>query len=251
MSSPKKSKVKIRDTEAEPIRTNLAVNEAAARCSLPASMSENLRAGAADHECAEANGEESLDPSALASIRRDQQAELVAKLKASRSGGRPLAALAIKEAELQEISNARTQLVKVHKKAEDASLLAHQLSASVDTQIIGGHLAQQMRADARRLYAALESGDPVESILDRILVASTNVTLGCYQRAAATHQPNSRQVELRWALKGAEVIGNLIKLRDLRRGAGCQNVTVGSVNVGPGGQAIVGNVTAEKEEEEA
>ena len=51
-------------------------------------------------------------------------------------------------------------------------------------------------------------------------------------------------------MKGTEVVGNLIKLRDLRRGAGHQNVTVGSLKVESGGQAIVGNVNGRKTEDE-
>ena len=252
MNSPKKSKAKPRDTEAEPIQSNLAPDEAAARLPGSASMSENVRAGTADDECAEADGKESPDPSVLASIRRDRRNEVVARLKASRRGrgDRPLAQLATKEVELRETSTARAHLVAVQNKAVDPTLLGHQLSGSVDTPYASAHVRKQMRSDARRLYSAFESGDPVESIIDRVLVASTNVTLSCYERATLTQRPEARQVELRWAMKGAEVIGNLIKLRDLRRGAGPQNVTVGSVNVEPGGQAIVGNVTAKKIEDE-
>jgi hypothetical protein len=251
MISPKKTRARTRKTKVEPIQISSAAKEAAERWDQPMGTSTSDRSGTAEDQPAEANNQEALDPEFLASIRRDKQAALVAKLKleARGRGHRPLGELATKEAELLQASTATTHLVKVHNRAEDPTLLAHQLSASVDTQHTSRHLAKQMQSDARRLYAALDSGDPVESIIDRILVASTNVTLGCYQRAGSAQQSNARQVELRWGIKGAEVIGNLIKLRDSRRGAGHQNVMVGQVNVGPGGQAIVGNVNRKKEEE--
>jgi hypothetical protein len=107
-----------------------------------------------------------------------------------------------------------------------------------------------MKSDALHLYAALRSGDPIESIIDRLLVAATNAVMGSYDRAAGTDNINTRQLELRSSMKGAEVVNNLIKLRDSRRGAGHQNVTVGSLNVESGGQAIVGNVNGRKTEDE-
>ena len=172
----------------------------------------------------------------MANIRRDQQAELVFKLKTDRSrdrsrGHRPLAKLAAKEAELSETSTARAHLLAVHNQAADPTLLAYQISASVNTPHASNHLAKQMRADARRLYAALQSEDPVESIIDRLLVALTNASMGSLQRAAHPGNDKVRQVELRSGMKGAEVVVNLIKLRDGRRGAGQQNVTVGSLKV--------------------
>ena len=52
-------------------------------------------------------------------------------------------------------------------------------------------------------------------------------------------------------MKGTEVVGNLVKLHGIsRRGAGHQNVTVGSLKVESGGQAIVGHVNGRKTEDE-
>jgi hypothetical protein len=250
MTSPKRSKAKTGAT-AEPVHANLAITDAGARRDVAknAATPENRADSAEDSE---AHSKEALDREVLPSIRRDQQAELVFKLKSRRRGrdDRPLARLALKEAECQQASTARAQLLRVRNKSVDPTLVAHQLSTSVDTQITSDHLAKQMRSDAHRLYTALDSGDPIESILDRILVASTNVTLGCYQRAVSGHS-NARQVELRWGMRGAEVIGNLIKLRDSRRGSGHQNVTVGNLKVEPGGQAIVGNVNTGKTDEDS
>ena len=197
-----------------------------------------------------------LDYAALASSRRDQQAELVFKLKTDRSrdrsrGHRPLAKLAAKEVELREISTARAQLLAVHNKAADPTLLAFQISASVNTQHASGHLAKQMQADARRLYAALQSGDP-SRIHYRPAARCLNQRFDGFVAARGSPWNDKvRQVELRSGMKGAEVVGNLIKLRDGRRGAGHQNVTVGSLKVESGGQAIVGNVNGKKREDEA
>ena len=74
--------------------------------------------------------------------------------------------------------------------------------------------------------------------------------MGSYDRAAGTENIHIRQLELRSGMKGTEVAGNLIKLRDSRRGAGHQNVTVGSLKVESGGQAIVGHVNDRKTEDE-
>ncbi len=74
--------------------------------------------------------------------------------------------------------------------------------------------------------------------------------MGSYHRAASPENTNARHLELRSGMKGTEVVGNLIKLRDSRRGAGNQNVTVGSLKVESGGQAIVGNVNGRKTEDE-
>ena len=49
-------------------------------------------------------------------------------------------------------------------------------------------------------------------------------------------------MNLRYGIKGAATLADLIKLYDSRRGKGGQTVTVGKVNVEAGGQAIVGNV---------
>ncbi len=255
MKSLKKSKAKTRDaTKTEPTKANGADNTPALGSRRRASSkSEKPRAVPDQAQCGEASGKRA-DDDASATSRRDQQAELVFNLKTDRSrdrlrGHRPLAQLAAKEAELSETSTARAHLLAVDHKAVDPTLLAFQISASVNTQHTSRHLAKQMQSDARRLYAALESGDPVESIIDRLLVASTNAALSCYQRAAGP-ETKVRQVELRSAMQGTGVVGNLIKLRDGRRGTGHQNVTVGSLKVESGGQAIVGNVNAKKTEDE-
>ena len=256
MKSLKKSKAK-RDTKAEPIKANGADNAPALGSRRRASSKlEKLRAVPDQAQCGEASGKGLRDSAALASSRRDQQAELVFNLKTDRSrdrlrGHRPLAKLAAKEAEFREASTARAHLLAVDHKAVDPTLLAFQISASVNTQHASRHLAKQMQADALRLYAALQSEDPVESIIDRLVVASANASMGSYQRAANNEKTDVRHLEPRSAMKGTEVVGNLIKLRDGRRGTGHQNVTVGSLKVESGGQAIVGNVNAKKTEDEA
>jgi len=162
----------------------------------------------------------------------------------SRGNSRPLFVLATREAALQAHSAARANLPQ-GKPHPDRDLLAYQLTASVDVPF-SGHLRKKMKDDAMRLYAALDSRNVDETIENRVLVAITNATMGCFARAVATHQSQARNIDLRYGIKGAEAIGSLLKLRDARRGRGPQSVTVGTVKVESGGQAIVGNVNAGK-----
>jgi hypothetical protein len=178
----------------------------------------------------------------------DRKAEVIARMAAaSRNGNsRPLGLLARKEAELREQSAALAILPK-SKARPDPDLLVSQLTASVNTtSVSGGHQAKKMKEDILRLYAALESNNAMESIVDRVIIGVSSATMDCFARAASTAQIPARDVNLRYAMKGADTLGNLVKLRDARRGGGQRSVTVGKLKVESGGQAIVGNVNAGK-----
>src|SRR4029077_45060 len=83
MNCLKKSKTKARDTEAEPVK---AMANAAASLRSPRRASKSKKpAGSGQAQCGQANGKGSLDHAALASSRRDHQAELVFKFKTDRS----------------------------------------------------------------------------------------------------------------------------------------------------------------------
>jgi hypothetical protein len=120
-------------------------------------------------------------------------------------------------------------------------LLEHQLNTSVPS----GY-AQEIQSKFRRgavdLYASLRPKDAIDSILARLTVGLTNLTMDCVDRAGISGTKPARDVNLRYAMKGATVVVELIKARESRRGQGGQNVTVGKVNVEAGGQAIVGNI---------
>jgi hypothetical protein len=164
----------------------------------------------------------------------------------SRVNSRPLALLARKEAELREQSAALATIPKLAT-CPDPDLLLSQLTAAVNTTSVGGsHRAKKMKADTLRLYAALQSRNAIESIVDRVIIGVSSATMDCIARANSTERVHARAVNLRYAMKGADTLGNLVKLRDARRGGGQQSVTVGKLKVERGGQAIVGNVNAGK-----
>jgi len=130
------------------------------------------------------------------------------------------------------------------KRAPDGFLLAHQLTSSVPR---GSEEKRewQLMDGAVGLYLSLQPQDPIESIISRLIVAGTNATMDCLGRAAQFDSSSrARDLNLRYGLKGAPVVADLIKLLESRRGhgQGGQTVTVREVNVEAGGQAIVGNV---------
>jgi hypothetical protein len=128
------------------------------------------------------------------------------------------------------------------KRPPDGFLLAHQLTSSVPR---GREEKRewQLMDGAVGLYLSLQPQDPIESIISRLIVAGTNATMDCLGRAAQFDSSSrARDLNLRYGLKGAPVVADLIKLLESRRGQGRPNVTVGNVNVEAGGQAIVGSV---------
>jgi hypothetical protein len=104
-------------------------------------------------------------------------------------------------------------------------------------------MQNELMDNAVDLYRSLQPQDPIESIIDRVLVAVTNSTMDCFARAAQCNEsPAARHLNLRDGMKGARVVTDMVKHRDMRRGQTRQAVTVGNVSVQAGGQAIVGNV---------
>jgi hypothetical protein len=79
-------------------------------------------------------------------------------------------------------------------------------------------------------------------MLDRLLVGTYNAAMNCFGRAAITSNTHALQVNLRYGTKNADTFGDLMKLRDARRGESRESITVGEVKVEAGGQAIVGKV---------
>jgi hypothetical protein len=86
-------------------------------------------------------------------------------------------------------------------------------------------------------------------VLARVAVGLTNATMDGLQRAASSQNLGARQTELRLSQKSAATLVDVLTLLEKRRGLGPQ-VSVGSVNVGSGGQAIVGNVQSSSKPED-
>ncbi len=173
--------------------------------------------------------------------------EVKARIKAAHRRGpsRPLQALAKAEADLYARSAALAKLSSPEQKRADTNLLIHQLTRTVNTSYVGKAMAPKLRGDAVALYSALQSSDPVDSILNRLLVSMSISVMDCHARAARTENPKAIDISLRHAEKGTRVIIDLVETRTHRRGP--KKITVGNVNVKAGGQAIVGNVEIQKQ----
>jgi hypothetical protein len=99
--------------------------------------------------------------------------------------------------------------------------------------------------DAVDMHRRLSPQDPIESILGRLIIAVTNLSMDCLGRATQCHNAlPALDLNLKYGMKGAAVVAELVKVFDSRRGHGPKKVTVGNVNVEAGGQAIVGNLEA-------
>lgn len=94
------------------------------------------------------------------------------------------------------------------------------------------------------LYQDFQAADPVDSILARLMVGISDMSMDALSRAMRTNQFDVRELELKSATNGALVIVKLARVFDERRDRAKQTVNVGQVNVEAGGQAVVGNVNS-------
>jgi hypothetical protein len=128
----------------------------------------------------------------------------------------------------------------------DSLIVAQQVAGSLGVpQRIDRELREQLWNETIALYAAIGPRDALESILARLVVATSNAAMDAYRRAAANEEwPQARDVELRNGVKASRATAELINALDNHRGRGQQTVNVGQVKVESGAQAIVGNVGA-------
>ncbi len=105
---------------------------------------------------------------------------------------------------------------------------------------------EEMVSRAKAMLAALAGirpQDEVEGMLAVQMVATHNVAMDCLRRAAVPEQTfEGRELNLRHAGKLLALYLRQVEVLDRHRGQGKQTVTVNSVNVEPGGQAMVGHV---------
>ena len=161
---------------------------------------------------------------------------------------RPLAGLVKAEAEIQIRSEALAALATPPQGPSDRELLAHQLSRVVNTQHVSRHVAPKLRRDAIRQHTALGAADPIDSILDRHIVAMSLGALDNQALAVQTGNLKAVEIYLRHAEKMTQIFAQLVDLRDRRRGP--RQSFVGNVTVGPGGQAILANNIETRQREE-
>jgi hypothetical protein len=107
---------------------------------------------------------------------------------------------------------------------------------------------------AVQLYLKFEPADATESLLALLAVGLTNSSMDGLERAnRAGLNSEVRQMELKLVHKGSAAVVDVLKMLHNHRRSGDQKISVGSVNVGSGGQAVVGNVQAaarKKQDEE-
>lgn len=124
-----------------------------------------------------------------------------------------------------------------------SKLLVSQLAGSVPQWLSKPEQAN----DAIELYQRFEPHDASEAVLSALTVGLLNASMDGLERAARSGlKPEVRHMELKLTHNGATQIANLIKLLDTHRGLGTPKVSVGSVNVSSGANAIVGNVLPPK-----
>jgi hypothetical protein len=121
---------------------------------------------------------------------------------------------------------------------------AHLITAAPGRYLEGTKFEGSMGGASYELYQRLAPRDTLESILALLTVSVTNMSLDCLALAARVPPDylEARELNLRYGLKAAEVVAQLIKAQDDRHREKPDKVSVGTVNVETGGQAIVGNV---------
>jgi hypothetical protein len=160
---------------------------------------------------------------------------------------RPLAALAAAETALKQQSSAIATLAEPKKKRPDPNLLAYQLKSTVNTSRVPRTMVPMLLQETVALCRAVETGDPIGSVLARVFVATNNSVMAAYDRATWTGNPQALEINLRHAERGGKL---LIALAEALTNCGrSKNITVGSVKVETGGQAFVGTVETKKRAE--
>lgn len=90
--------------------------------------------------------------------------------------------------------------------------------------------------------------DEIESLLATQMIATHNAAMECLRRGMLPTQTfEGREQSLKHAAKLLSLYAKQMETLDKHRGRGHQKITVERVNVGSGGQAIVGNVASSRE----
>ncbi len=106
------------------------------------------------------------------------------------------------------------------------------------------------------MYLSLNPQNAEESVLARLIVGGTNAAMDCFALAGQGGQSErARELHLKFGLKAADTVTNLIGMLQRYRAQGPQNVLVGTVNnvtvgevtVEKGGQAIVGTIEGKQQ----
>jgi hypothetical protein len=107
-------------------------------------------------------------------------------------------------------------------------------------------MSKLMMEGAVDLYHEMQPRDAIDAALGMVMTALTSGTLDCFAQATNLDPQHVklRDINLRYGIRGAEILVKLAQAYDGRRGKIAKKVAVGKVNVEAGGQAIVGTVEA-------
>lgn len=152
----------------------------------------------------------------------------------------PTASPAVGEAPTQ--ADLPEQELQISSEAE--ALLSVFLAAAVPVPANSSIELRQALTDATvSLLKSIKAKDAIDHMGSSLLIALNLAGLDCFARAAACGDNSAaRDLNLRSGIKIGSVVSDLMKGLDARHGQGRYAVNVRSVNVEPGGQAIVGNV---------
>ena len=134
--------------------------------------------------------------------------------------------------------------VELQISSEAEALLSVFLAAAVPVPANSSIELRQALTDATvSLLKSIKAKDAIDPMGSSLLIALNLAGLDCFARAAACGDNSAaRDLNLRSGIKIGSVVSDLMKGLDARHGQGRYAVNVRSVNVEPGGQAIVGNV---------
>ncbi|ODS03855.1 hypothetical protein AUC71_07380 [Methyloceanibacter marginalis] len=123
--------------------------------------------------------------------------------------------------------------------------VSHQLMRAIPTRLSDTNTDFERAAHGSiALYSGLDPRDPHESILDRLAVAGLNAAMEA--NAKSVNSSKDAWVSEKYTrifCQNSAAVVKLLEARDKHRARQTQTVNVRDVNVHPGAQAIVGNVT--------
>lgn len=130
----------------------------------------------------------------------------------------------------------------------DANLRKHLITQLLETmwrpsELQDDEAERKIKASISAL-AALKPQDEAEGMLGVQMIATHHAALGCLK--LALFDAHGRDRSLVHASKLLRIYVEQLQTLDRRRGGGGQRVNVGTVNVEPGAQAIVGNVSTDR-----
>lgn len=126
-----------------------------------------------------------------------------------------------------------------------STILANQVVKALWLEPCDSDQQTQLGQAALAAMIGMKPRDELEGMLIGQLIATHNAAMECYRRAMLGEQTfEGRRENLNQANKLCRSYAALTEALDRHRGKGQQRITVEHVNVHPGGQAIVGAVTA-------